>query len=154
MAAGNEEEVEKLSRRVVRMEPGQAEDCRQMLTFLGVPWVNAPCEAEAECAALAKSGKAWATATEDMDALAHGTPVLLRHLGFAGDRENCVEITQAIVLRELGLTQEECIFIQPRLPRLGAGITQTKIDCCIISASKSVMSRAAGRPSAAADKRS
>lgn len=42
--------------------------------------VQAPCEAEATCAALVKAGKVFATATEDMDGLTFGTSVLLRHL--------------------------------------------------------------------------
>ena len=41
---------------------------------------QAPCEAEASCAALVKAGKVFATATEDMDGLTFGTNVLLRHL--------------------------------------------------------------------------
>ena len=32
-----------------------------------VPVVEAPCEAEAQCAELAKGGKVFATASEDMD---------------------------------------------------------------------------------------
>lgn len=42
--------------------------------------VQAPCEAEASCAALVKAGKVYATATEDMDGLTFGTSILLRHL--------------------------------------------------------------------------
>ena len=41
---------------------------------------QAPCEAEASCAALVKAGKVFGTATEDMDGLTFGTNVLLRHL--------------------------------------------------------------------------
>lgn len=41
---------------------------------------QAPCEAEASCAALVKAGKVYATATEDMDGLTFGTSILLRHL--------------------------------------------------------------------------
>jgi len=67
---------------------------------MGIPIVEAPCEAEAQCAELgallrsrtacaceltrhnvkAKKGKVWATATEDMDALTFATPILLRRL--------------------------------------------------------------------------
>lgn len=48
--------------------------------FLEFILFQAPCEAEASCAALVKSGKVFATATEDMDGLTFGTNVLLRHL--------------------------------------------------------------------------
>ena len=47
---------------------------------------QAPCEAEAQCAALVKAGKVYATGTEDMDALTFGSNVLLRHLTFSEAR--------------------------------------------------------------------
>ena len=42
---------------------------------MGLPCIESPGEAEAQCAELCKSGKAFATVTEDMDALTFGTPV-------------------------------------------------------------------------------
>jgi len=45
------------------------EDAIKMLELMGVPVVIAPCEAEAQCAALCKAKKVHATVTEDMDAL-------------------------------------------------------------------------------------
>lgn len=42
--------------------------------------MQAPCEAEAQCAAMAKAGKVYATATEDMDCLTFGSSIQLRHL--------------------------------------------------------------------------
>ena len=48
--------------------------------------VQAPCEAEAQCAALVKAGKVYAVGTEDMDALTFGSSVLLRHLTFSEAR--------------------------------------------------------------------
>ena len=51
--------------------------CSLMFMYVSV---QAPCEAEAQCAALAKAGKVYATATEDMDALTFGSTVVLRHL--------------------------------------------------------------------------
>ena len=47
---------------------------------------QAPGEAEAQCAALVKAGKVYATGTEDMDALTFGTTVLLRNLTVAEAR--------------------------------------------------------------------
>ena len=49
-------------------------------------WLQAPCEAEAQCAALVKAGKVYAVGTEDMDALTFGSTVLLRHLTFSEAR--------------------------------------------------------------------
>mmetsp|Transcript_9058 Transcript_9058/g.7975 ORF Transcript_9058/g.7975 Transcript_9058/m.7975 type:complete len:129 (+) Transcript_9058:253-639(+) len=61
------------------------EDCKNMLRYIGVPVLEAPCEAEASCAALVKAGKAFATATEDMDALTFGTKFLLRNFNNKGE---------------------------------------------------------------------
>ena len=51
--------------------------------------LQAPCEAEASCAALVKGGKVFATATEDMDGLTFGTNVLLRHLTASEAKYGC-----------------------------------------------------------------
>jgi len=50
--------------------------------------LQAPCEAEAQCAALVKAGKVYAVGTEDMDALTFGSSVLLRHLTFSEARSD------------------------------------------------------------------
>lgn len=49
--------------------------------------MQAPTEAEAQCAELVRGGKVYATATEDMDALTFGSDVLLRHLTFSEARK-------------------------------------------------------------------
>jgi flap endonuclease-1 len=77
---GNAEDVDKFSKRLVRVTRENNEDCKELLRLMGVPVVTAPCEAEAQCAALAAAGKVYATGTEDMDALTFRTPVLLRRL--------------------------------------------------------------------------
>lgn len=69
--------------------------------------IKAPSEAEAQCSSLAKSGKVYATATEDMDCLTFGCPILLR--GFTNKDEPVTEIKLEIVLKELEMTMEEFI---------------------------------------------
>ncbi|XP_078536734.1 flap endonuclease 1 [Lissotriton helveticus] len=78
--AGEAENIEKFNKRLVKVTKQHNDECKKLLTLMGVPYVEAPCEAEATCAALVKAGKVYAAATEDMDALTFGTPVLLRHL--------------------------------------------------------------------------
>ncbi len=75
--------MDKLNRRLVKVTKQHNEECKELLRLMGVPYVEAPCEAEAQCAALAKSGKVYATATEDMDSLTFGSSVLLRHLTYS-----------------------------------------------------------------------
>jgi 5'-3' exonuclease len=41
---------------------------------MGVPVLDAPGEAEAQCSAMARAGVVYGVATEDMDALTFGTP--------------------------------------------------------------------------------
>ena len=44
-------------------------DCKKLLDLMGVPYVEAESEAEAQCAQMAQAGLVHAVATEDMDAL-------------------------------------------------------------------------------------
>ena len=53
---GTAEEIEKFARRTVRVTRDQNEDCKKLLKLMGIPYVDASCEAEAQCAALAKAG--------------------------------------------------------------------------------------------------
>ena len=78
--AGNVEDIDKFNRRLVKVTPDHTNEAKQLLKLMGIPYIDAPCEAEAQCAALVKAGKVFATATEDMDALTFGCDVLLRRL--------------------------------------------------------------------------
>ena len=71
-AAEDMEDVDKFSRRLVKVSRQHNEDCKELLRLMGVPVLTAPCEAEAQCAELARKNKVFATATEDMDALTFG----------------------------------------------------------------------------------
>ena len=80
---GNVEEQDKQSKRLVKAGKKENEDCRKLLTMMGCPVIQAPCEAEAQAAALAKAGRVYATGTEDMDAVTFATPILIRKMAFA-----------------------------------------------------------------------
>merc|ERR1711962_1868579 len=80
------------------------------LKHMGVPFVEAPCEAEAQCAELAKAGKVYAVGTEDMDALTFGTPVLLRHLTFSEARKMPIkEFHLSSILEGFEMTPEQFV---------------------------------------------
>jgi flap endonuclease-1 len=60
VADGNQENINKFSKRTVKVTKQHNEECQQLLDLMGIPWVQAPCEAEAQCAALAKAGLVYA----------------------------------------------------------------------------------------------
>ncbi|CAG9124525.1 unnamed protein product [Plutella xylostella] len=108
--AGDQASIDKFNRRLVKVTRQHGEEARELLRLMGVPTVEAPCEAEAQCAELVKAGKVFAVATEDMDALTFGSTVLLRHLTFSEARKMPVqEFHLDQVLDGLGLKQEEFI---------------------------------------------
>ncbi|KAG4126887.1 hypothetical protein ERO13_D10G183600v2 [Gossypium hirsutum] len=110
METGNKEDIEKFSKRTVKVTRQHNEDCKRLLRLMGVPVIDAPSEAEAQCAALCKSGKVYAVASEDMDSLTFGTPKFLRHLMDPSSRKVPVmEFDVAKVLEELNLTMDQFI---------------------------------------------
>jgi len=113
---GNDEEIDKQSRRLVKVSKDHVEDCKKLLKLMGVPYVQAPCEAESQCAELVKKGKVYAVGTEDMDALTFGTKVLLRHLNFSEARKMPIkEFHLDRILEGLNMNHEEfmdlCILL-------------------------------------------
>mmetsp|Transcript_16117 Transcript_16117/g.48410 ORF Transcript_16117/g.48410 Transcript_16117/m.48410 type:complete len:389 (-) Transcript_16117:263-1429(-) len=108
--AGDDEAIARLVKRTVTVTQRHNDECKELLELMGMPVVQAPCEAEATCAALAKAGLVYATGTEDMDALTLGTPVLLRRLTFAENRKMPImEINLQRALTELDLSMDQFI---------------------------------------------
>jgi flap endonuclease-1 len=106
----DDEQLEKLSKRTVRVSREQTEECKRMLKLMGIPTVDAPCEAEAQCAELVRGSRAWAVATEDMDALTFGSKILLRHLTFSEAKKRPVaEYHLDDVLAQTGLSMNSFI---------------------------------------------
>ncbi|EDN03397.1 flap endonuclease [Histoplasma mississippiense (nom. inval.)] len=125
---GTAEEVEKFSRRTVRVTREHNEECKKLLKLMGVPYIDAPTEAEAQCAVLARAGKVYAAASEDMDTLCFDSPILLRHLTFSEQRkEPILEIHLDRVLEGLDMDRKQfvdlcillgCDYLDP-IPKVG-----------------------------------
>ena len=107
---GNAENLDKYSRRTVKVTKEHNEDCKRLLKLMGVPYVDAPCEAEAQCAELCRAGKVYGAGSEDMDTLTFSTPVLLRHLTFSEARKMPIlEVRLQPVLDGLQFTMDQFI---------------------------------------------
>ncbi|PYH44986.1 multifunctional nuclease RAD27 [Aspergillus saccharolyticus JOP 1030-1] len=125
---GTAEDVEKFSRRTVRVTREHNADCKKLLKLMGIPYIDAPTEAEAQCAVLARAGKVYAAASEDMDTLCFETPILLRHLTFSEQRKEPIqEIHLSRALEGLGMDRKQfidlcillgCDYLEP-IPKVG-----------------------------------
>jgi flap endonuclease-1 len=59
-------------------------DAKRLLQLMGLPTVQAPGEAEAQAAHMARRGDVWGAASKDYDALLFGAPRLVRFLTISG----------------------------------------------------------------------
>ncbi|KAL0387294.1 UNVERIFIED_CONTAM: Flap endonuclease 1 [Sesamum radiatum] len=107
---GNKEDIEKFSKRTVKVTEQHNDDCKKLLRLMGVPVIEAPCEAEAQCAALCRADKVFAVASEDMDSLTFGAPRFLRHLmGPSSKKIPVLEFEFSKILEELNLNMDQFI---------------------------------------------
>jgi flap endonuclease-1 len=59
-------------------------DSKRLLEYLGIPWVQAPAEGEAQAAFMASKGDVWAVNSRDYDSLLFGAPRLVRYVTIQG----------------------------------------------------------------------
>ncbi|KAH6912972.1 flap endonuclease 1 [Coprinopsis sp. MPI-PUGE-AT-0042] len=107
---GTAEDVERFTRRTVKVTRQHNEECQRLLKLMGIPYVIAPSEAEAQCAELARGGKVYAAGSEDMDTLTFNAPILFRHLTFSEAKKQPIsEISLEAALK--GLDMDMSTFI-------------------------------------------
>ncbi len=60
-------------------------DAKRLLDLLGIPWVQAPSEGEAQAAYMAAKGDVWASNSQDYDSLLFGAQRLVRYITIQGE---------------------------------------------------------------------
>jgi len=118
---GDEEEMRKYAQATSRLTNDMVEAAKKLLDYMGIPWVQALSEGEAQAAYLAMKGIAWATASQDYDSLLFGSPRLVRNLTISGKRKMpgrdvYVEIRPEVIdldllLKTLEISREQLIEI-------------------------------------------
>ncbi|MCA6212842.1 flap endonuclease-1 [Thermococcus bergensis] len=119
LARGDLEEAKKYAQRASKVNEMLIEDAKKLLELMGIPWVQAPSEGEAQAAYMASKGHVWASASQDYDSLLFGAPKLVRNLTITGKRklpgkDVYVEVKPELivleeVLKELNITREKLI---------------------------------------------
>jgi flap endonuclease-1 len=83
-------------------------ECKRLLTLLGMPWIDAPGESDAQCAHLAQAGHAWAAVTQDWDIALFGSPRAVRNLTSSATRTPEL-LDLGAALAAAGLTREQLV---------------------------------------------
>jgi flap endonuclease-1 len=83
---GDEETARKYAMASSKVDAFIAGSSKELLTALGIPWVQAPEEGEAQSAYMTATGDVTYTVSQDYDSLLFGTPRLLRNLIVSGKR--------------------------------------------------------------------
>jgi len=97
---GRREDVAKYAKRATFLTSEMVEDAKKLLTYMGIPWVQAPSEGEAQAAHMAKRGHCWAVGSQDYDSLLFGSPRLVRNLAVSPKRkvgEEVVELSPELI---------------------------------------------------------
>ncbi len=116
---GDMEKVRTKSMQTAHLTKDMVEQSKRLLTHLGVPYIEAPSEGEAQAAQMARDGIVWASASQDFDNLLFGAPVLVRNLTVSGRRKlprqnRYVNVSPEIItlsetLEAIGITREQLV---------------------------------------------
>ena len=85
--AGDMERARSKAQQTSRITKEMLEESKTLLRFMGIPWVQAPSDGEAEAAHLVMKGQASFVCSQDFDSLLFGSPVLVRNLTITGRRK-------------------------------------------------------------------
>ncbi|MFQ6106646.1 MAG: flap endonuclease-1 [Thermoplasmata archaeon] len=117
LAVGDLEKARTKASQSSRLSQEMIDQSKELLTLLGIPHVQAPCEGEAQASHMTMKGDVWATASQDFDALLFGAPRLVRNLTISGRRRGTRGMIEAVpelvtldsTLETLQITREQLV---------------------------------------------
>jgi len=121
LSEGRTQEARVYAQATSHLKDYMTEDSKKLLNLMGVPWIQAPSEGEAQAAHLARQGRADYCASQDYDSLLFGAPKFVRNITISGRRklpsknmyiEVIPEVVELeLVLKECGITYEQLVDV-------------------------------------------
>lgn len=120
-AEGNLEAAYKYAQASSKVDQDIIEDSKYLLGIMGIPWIQAPCEGEAQAAHMVLRKDADCVASQDYDSFLFGAPAVVRNLAVTGKRKlpgknvyvdvelEMIELEES--LRALGINRDQLIDI-------------------------------------------
>ena len=118
---GRTEDARKYSTRTAVLTDKMVEDSKKLLSYLGIPYIQAPSDGESAASYLTRRDMAFAVASQDYDSILFGAKKLVRNLAISGkrkvpSRKTYIDIEPEIlehdrVLHETSLTHEQLVDV-------------------------------------------
>lgn len=106
---GDTEKARKYAMRSSKLSPEIIESSKKLLTYMGIPYVEAKGEGEAQAAYLVANGDAYAVASQDYDCLLFGAKRVVRNLAVSSNLKNLEYYQLDKVLKQLNITREQLV---------------------------------------------
>ncbi|AKB52765.1 Flap structure-specific endonuclease [Methanosarcina barkeri str. Wiesmoor] len=84
---GDLEAAYKYAQASSKVDQEIVEDSKYLLSIMGIPWIQAPCEGEAQAAHMVLKKDADYVASQDYDSFLFGAPTVIRNLAVTGKRK-------------------------------------------------------------------
>ncbi len=118
---GDMETARMKAQQTSRLTWEMVDEAKKLLDMMGVPYVQAPSEGEAQASYMAMKGAVKATASQDFDSLLFGAPRLIRNLTITGRRklprkQIYIDIVPELIelepaLKSLGITRGQLVDV-------------------------------------------
>ena len=97
--------------RSSKMTPDIIEGSKKLLDLMGIPYIRAISEGEAQASYMVKKGDAWCVASQDYDCMLFGAPRMLKNIAARGTKTRLEMIYLNEVLQMNGLTRKQLIDV-------------------------------------------
>ncbi len=119
LKVGDLERARTKAQQTSRLTDEMVESSKELLALMGVPFMDAPQDGEAQASYMARTGDVWATGSQDYDSLLYGCPRLVKNLTISGRRklprrQEYVDVNIELIgltanLEGLGITREQLV---------------------------------------------
>lgn len=109
--SGDLENARKYASRTVHLNKEIIESSKKLLELMGLPYVQAITEGEAQASYMVSKEDAWAVVSQDYDCLQFGATRMLRNFKLSASSKNMELITLQKTLEDLNLTREQMVDV-------------------------------------------
>ena len=120
-ALGNVEEARAHAMASTKINKEIVASSKDLLRYMGIPFIQAPSEGEAQAASLCGRGLVYASASQDYDSFLFGADIVIRNLAISGRRKlpgkniyinvNTERISLKKLLENLSISREQLILL-------------------------------------------